>query len=143
MAKIEQRNTTRNQSTLDIAHNRVFVGDNAYEEAEFLNNSGAELELLPGTLVLRNAAGQVVPAVDDATLANVIGIVTEESTAVVADAGTLNINFGYAGKVNEAFLVLPGAATLDTVHANKTVRDHLNALGFELTASVENTKLDN
>lgn len=145
MAKVTQRDNTRNQSTVDISHSHIFMGSNGFEEAVFLNNTGAELTLKPGSLVLRNGAAplQIIPVVADATIANVIGVIAIEDEVVLADAATLNVNYCTKGKVDETLLELPGAYTLDTVQANRTVKDHLNALGFELVATVENTKLDN
>ena len=145
MGTVTQRDNTRNQSTVDISHSHIFMGSNAFEEAVFNNNTGGELTLKAGTLVIRNAANaaQVLPAIAGATIANVVGIVALDSDVVLADAATVNINFGYAGKVDETKLVLPAATTLDTVQASKTVRDHLNALGLELTATIDNTKFDN
>lgn len=145
MAKVTQRDNTRNQSTVDISHSHIFMGSNGFEESVFLNNTGAELTLKPGSLVLRNGAAplQIIPAVADATIANVIGVIAIENEVVLADAATLNVNYCTKGKVDETLLSLPGAYTLDTVQANRTVKDHLNALGFELVATVENTKLDN
>lgn len=143
--EISQRDNTRNQSTLDIQHNRIFIGDNGYENAVLLNDTGAELTLKPGTLVLRDpaVAGQVIPAVIGATLANVIGVIATDEDNVMAIAGTLAINYCSTGKVDETKLVLPGATTLDTVVAGKSVRDHLNALSLELAATIDNTKYDN
>lgn len=143
MAKINQRDVTRNQSTLDITHSHIFIGCNSFEEAVFLNNTGADLILEPGTLMLRDASGKVVPAVDDATIANVIGVIFLEEEVTVLDGAELNVNYATEGKLDETKLVLPGATTLDTVIANKTVKDHLNAVGFALTATINNNKLDN
>lgn len=145
MAEITQRDNTRNQSTLDISHSHLFMGSNGFEESVFLNNTGAELTLKPGTLVLRNAANaaQILPAVADATIANVIGVIFIETEIVLAIGATINVNYCTKGKVDETLLFLPGAYTLDTVEASKTVRDHLNALGMELTATIDNTKFDN
>lgn len=145
MGKVTQRDNTRNQSTVDISHSHIFMGSNGFEEAIFKNNSGAELVLKPGSLVLRDAATptQVVPAVADATIANTVGVIALEEEVTLADGDTLNINFCTTGKIDETKLSLPGAYTLDTVQANKTVKDHLNALGLELTATIDNTKFDN
>ena len=145
MADINQRDVTRNQSTLDISHSHLFTGNNAFEESVFLNNTGAELTLEPGTLVLRNAANtaQILPAVADATIANVIGVIFIETEIVLAIGATLSVNYCTKGKVDETLLFLPDAYTLDTVAGSRTVRDHLNALGMNLTATIDNTKYDN
>lgn len=142
---VNQRDNTRNQSALDITQGHIFMGDNGYQESVFLNNSGADFDLQPGSLVLRNTAdaSQVIPAVAGATLADVIGVVTLEGTLTLADAATANVNYCTTGRVDETRLILPDTVTLDTVVGAKTVRDILNSIGLELVATTENTKFDN
>jgi len=51
---VTQRNATRNQSTADYEVKRIFVFDNRFVEANFKNNSGANLDLQAGLLVCRD-----------------------------------------------------------------------------------------
>lgn len=140
-----QRDNTRNQSTLDITQGHIFMGDNGYQEAVFLNNTGADLALQPASLVLRNAAdaSQVTPAISGATLVDVIGVVALENEFDVLDGATANINYCTTGRIDETRISLPAGVTLDTVVGTKTVRDILNAIGLELVATIDNTKHDN
>lgn len=52
---INQRDVTRNQSSLDITFKRLFVGNNAFQEGIFLNNTGGDVSIETGTLVARNS----------------------------------------------------------------------------------------
>ncbi len=148
---INQRNVTRNQSTADYGIERLFIFGNDFQEAVFNNNSGAELELQQGILVKRNPANaaQVIPATADETLGDVVGIVKFDGVMPVANGGTVDINYGKNGDIDENFLILPDGVTLDTFPTDgttpltKTVKDILHALGFNLNGSVQNTKFDN
>jgi hypothetical protein len=145
MAKVEvsQRGNNRSTSTLDIQHNRVFIGDNAYTDATFANNTGGELILQPYSLVVRNVAnGQIIPATA-ANLADVIGIVATLEDITLADAATLSIPYCHKGKIDETKLELPDTITLGTTVGSRFLRDVLNSLGFDLEATIENFKYDN
>jgi len=141
---ITQRNQTRSQSTADIRHKHVFLFNNTYQSAIFLNNTPGELTLKMGSLVVRNTASpaQVIPATTD-NLADVIGIVAVDDDFVLDTTETLDINYGTSGDVNENELVLPSGVTLDTAVGNKTLRDVLNGQGFYLRKTTNNTKFDN
>lgn len=144
---VTQRNVTRNQSTADYSYNRLFLFNNRYQEGTFKNNTGASYTLKPGTLLLRDTTtpAQVIPAVAGETLANVIGIVKLDGEVALATGDTLAINFAISGDVDAGLLNLPDGVTLDTVPTNgtKTLRDYLQALGFKLRESVQNTNFDN
>lgn len=147
MNTFNQRNTTRNQSTVDYRRRRIFIFDNRYQEAIFKNTTAGELVLKPGSLVLRDTAvaGQVKPAVDDDTIIDTIGILKLDEELTVPAGATISVNFCISGYVDETHIELPGAATLEKIVTgdSKTLRDHLHALGFHLQASVDNTKYDN
>lgn len=144
---VTQRDATRNQSTADYNCKRIFLFDNNYQDVVFKNNTAGDLVLKPGSLVLRDTAtpSQVIPAVAGATLANVIGIVNIEEEVTLAAGATLNISMAISGEVDETHLELPDTVTLDAVPTSgtKSLRDYLQALGFSLKASVNNTKYDN
>ena len=140
-----QRDITRNQSAFDVSHRHIFLFDNRYADTTFRNNTAGELTLEPGSLVLRDTgdATKVIPAITGATLADVIGIVSIESSIVLAAGEEANITYCFSGTVNKDYLVLPGADTLETLVGNKTVSDILQALGLDLQGSTEHTKFDN
>lgn len=148
---INQRNVTRNQSTADYSLKRLFIFGNDFQEAVFNNNSGGDLTIKEGILVKRNPndATQVIPAVDDETLGDVVGIVKFDGKMTLSNGETLDINYGKNGDIDETYLELPDGVTLDTFPTDgttpltKTVKDILHALGFNLNGSVQNTKFDN
>lgn len=143
-----QRNATRNQSTVDYSREQVFIFGNRYRETVFLNNSGADLEVNDGLLLIRNAANaaQVVPAVAGDTLENVIGFLKIGCTTTVLDGETINANVCISGDVDADLLTLPDTVTLDTVAGpagSKLLKDTLTGLGFVLQNVTENAKTDN
>lgn len=145
MNKVEQTISTSNHSTVQYTHNHIFLFDANYSAAEFENNSEAEATLKPGSLIIRKAndATKVVSAVAGETLANVIGITANETDIVLIGGGTSSISYATKGTINKDLLALPSGVTLDTIVAGKTVADILQAIGFRLEGSVENTKFDN
>lgn len=141
---IDQRNVTRNQSTVDFQHKNIFVFDNRYEEGIFKNNSGAELTTKPFKLVAREVGvvGGLIPVIAG-NLADVIGISTETTENTMAIGATMNINYCTKGTIAEGMIGLPDGVTLDTTVGTKALRDVLEGLGFHLEKGIENTKFDN
>ena len=95
MNKVEQTVSTRNQSTMQYSFSHIFLFDNRFEkDVTFLNNTGGVLELVPGSLVMRNAddATQVIPATA-AGIANIIGVVSTDGVIELADAATTTISY--------------------------------------------------
>ena len=140
-----QRNATRNQSTLDISYKTVFIFDNRFDSADFKNNTAGSLNLLPASLVCRNTAApaQVIPATVD-NLADVIAITGNEEILTLAAAGTLNISICTKGTIDGLNLSLPAGVTLNTVVGTRILRDVLESLGFHIdTSATEHTKPDN
>ena len=148
MASSELRDTNRNQGTLDRDFSKIFVFDNRYENVTFLNNTGAELDLLPGTVVGRiTATGEVAPL--DAGAADgsqfPIGIV-QSGIDGLADAATADIAICVSGDVVEDKIVLVNGETLDgTTISGKILRDRIGSdtVGVKLVASEELTNFDN
>jgi hypothetical protein len=143
-----QRDSTQNQSTADVSHKHIFLFDNKYSKGIFNNNTGGAYNLVPGTVVIRDAANptKVIPAVSGATLINIVGVVAGMTDITgIANGADVNITYAHGGSINSALLVLPGGVTLNTVPAGsgKTVGDILEALGFDLESVTENTKTDN
>ena len=58
------RNFTPNQGTVDRDLSEIFVWDNKYENVVFLNNTGAEANLIGGEILGRVAATQKVVLLD-------------------------------------------------------------------------------
>lgn len=140
-----QRSATRNQSTVDFQRQNLFLFGNRYSEAVFNNNTGGDLTIKAGMLVKRNTAvaGQVIPAIAGATLADVIGVLNIEGEVTLADGETLNCNYCLKGDIDAGLLTLPDTVTLDTVVGNKVVKDILTDLGFVLHNVTENSNFDN
>lgn len=142
-----QRNSTRNQSTVDYSLENLFLFGNRYQTATFKNNTGAEATFKSGFLVLRDtsAPANIIPAIAGATLANVVGILKLDSETTLADAGTTPANYCIGGDIDVNLLQLPATVTLDTVvgTTGKCLRDVLTDLGFVLKNVVENSKIDN
>lgn len=143
-----QRGATRNQSTVDYSRKQVFIYGNRYRETVFLNNSGADLEVSDGLLLIRNSANpeQVIPAVAGTTLANVIGLLKIGCDTTVTDGSTINASVCISGDVDAELLTLPATVTLDTVAGpagSKVLKDTLTGLGFVLQNVTENSQTDN
>ncbi len=147
MTDLNQRDSTKNQSTVDYSQRKIFLFNNRYQKGIFKNNTAGELVLKPGSLVLRNLVTptQLIPAVAGATLVSVIGIVKLDGEIALAAGGTLDINFGISGDIDENELALPEGVTLDTIptEGSQTLRDILQSRGFVLAGATENTKYDN
>lgn len=148
MTDINQRDNTKNQSSLDISHKHIFLFDNQYDDVVFNNNTGSAFELKPGLVVIRdtNNPTKVIPAVTGATLANIVGVISvDDSIADIADGADVNATYCHGGTINKDLLILPDGVTLATVPVagGKTVGDILKGLGFTLESVTENTKSDN
>jgi len=143
--KYNERNVTSAQSTLDISTEVVFLFDNKYQSATFLNNTGAALDLEQGILVRRDIAnaGQVIPAIAGATLANVIGVLRVTNAETLAIAGTAKVSYAIQGELDSGLLVLPAGVTLDTTVGAKHLKDILTGIGFDPRPVTELTSYDN
>lgn len=145
--KIEatQRNANRSQSTVDFQRNNIFTFGSRFYETVYLNNTGGDLTIKAGSLVLRDIAndGQTKPAIAGATLVDVIGILAHEGESTLTDTETIQTNYAIGGNIDASLLIFPATVSLDTVVGNKTVKDILTDLGFVLENVTENTKFDN
>lgn len=143
---VEQVNNTQNQSMAKYTHNHIFLGNNDYDEKVLTNTAqSAEITLKTGQLIMKSGAS-VVDVLDlAANIANVVGILTMGDDVALADDASLDVNIAIRGDIAEEQIILPAAITLDTVIPTtlRTLRDHLNSLGFHLIAGTENTKFDN
>lgn len=135
---INQRNVTRNQSTADYSSKCIFLFDNRFMPIEL--TLGAETELKEGMLVASTSSGTFIPATD-ANLADVVGILKMDGD-FTAPAGTINVNIGTKGTIDETGLELPGAVTLDTAVGNKPLRMVLEGIGFHMEHTIEHTDFE-
>lgn len=136
-----------NFAIIDYDLREIFVRDNLFEEGEFLNDTGALASFAAGTLLGRlSGTGQLVvlesAAADGSQFP--VGVLAEPITDL-ADAGTQVVSMCINGDVAEDFLVLQGGDTLDTVIADRQIRDRIKAdtLGVRLVAGDELTDFDN
>jgi hypothetical protein len=142
-----QRNATRNQSTADFQRKNIFTFGNRYSEAVFLNNSGANLTVEAGILVMRNTAAVsnktvLVPVTAD-TLAKTVGILNVDGSVEMINAEEINCNLCISGDIDASLLSLPATVTLNTVVGDKLLKDVLTDLGFVLNNVTENSNFDN
>lgn len=140
-----QRDATRNQSTVDITRKNIFTYGNRYRTAIFSNNTGADLIIDSGSLVLRHAslADTIIPAIAGATLANVIGVLYVDGPLTLANGATANVNYCISGDVDGGLLTLPATVTLDTVVGAKALKDILTDLGIVTNVVTEISKTGN
>jgi hypothetical protein len=145
MINVNQTNVTRNQSTATYEKKKVFIFDNRYIEGNIYNASEEDpIVFKPFSLVRRNTTNNhFIPAISGATLADVIGISTNDSDITVEAEGTAYINVCTKGTIDSQYLSLPSGVTLDTTVGNKKLRDVLEAIGFHFEVGVEHTKFDN
>lgn len=143
--KATQRDATRNQSTVDFQRKNIFLYGNRNTPVVFKNNTGADLDIEAGLLLIRNSADatQVIPAIAGATLVNVIGFLNIEGKNTLADGETINANLCLNGDIDSSLITLPATVTLDTVTSGKALKDTLTALGFVLHNVIEGSKFAN
>ena len=147
MTKISatQRNETRNQSTVDFQRKNIFLYGNRHATVVFNNNTGGDLDVEAGILLIRNPANaaEVIPAIAGATLVNVIGFLNIEGIVTLADAETINANLCISGDIDSGLITLPDTVTLNTITDGKTLNDTLTALGFVMKNVTEGSKFAN
>ena len=139
------RGDSRNQSTADYSRQSLFVFGNRYYETTAKNTAVADVTMEEGILVMRDAAdtANVVPIVLTADLPKCIGIAAVNGEVVLAQNETTNINYATSGDVDGALLVLPEVSTLVTLVGDRTLKDLLTSLGFNVLNVTENSKFDN
>mgnify|MGYP006439682769 CR=1 FL=1 len=137
----DQRNATRNQSTLDYRLINLFLYGNRYSEAVLKNETVNSQDAKLGHLVVRGTDG-VLNIAGTANLADVVGVLFLEDQTLAA-AEEVNVNYAISGDIDGRLLQLPGSKTLDSAVGNKTLKDVLHSLGFVVKDSVEHFKIDN
>lgn len=143
--KTEQRNVTRNQSTLDFQRKNIFTFANRYRNITFKNNTGAEKTFEDGLLLIRDAANpsDVIPAVVGSTLNQIVGILNLGGSKTFAIGETATTNMAISGDIDGGLVTLPATVTYDTVTGGITLKDRLTGLGFVINNVSEITKFDN
>jgi hypothetical protein len=142
------RSTTRNQVTVDYEYEVTFLYENRYlNNQAVLNNTGATITLVNGTVLGRIAATNKLVPLDPAGADGSqypVGVY-KGGDLELADAAEDVCTICIAGSVNENKLDFVVATTLDAVIELKTVRDRIAAdtAGIILVLSDELSNYDN
>lgn len=102
---VNQRNVTRNQSTADYSRKEIFLFDNRFSSGVFHNNSGGDLEIESGMLVVRSAG-----TLETADFAFVAGL-TAAQTIIIAGLTYTSTGVTTAAQLANAFANLQDGAT--------------------------------
>lgn len=144
------RGSNRNTSTADYQVNEIFTYGNRFYSSTLKHIDAAPLTLETGILVKRHIADptkvEPIIAATAAELGKVIGIVSYTGELVLNQNDEANINYAHNGEIDGGLLVLPGAATLDTlvtVAGDITLKDKLTSLGFIVNTVTEQKDFDN
>ena len=136
------------QNNYDLS--KIFIRNNRFDQATFINNTGATASFPEGTLIARNSTtGNIVPWDNDVTANGqslIIGVLRDDVNDLADTATVENVYFCYEGDVNQSRIIFnDGAQTLDTVIAalNKRVRDVLHDIGIRPIPTTELTNFDN
>lgn len=138
--------STRNQSTAKYSNEQFFISGSRYKKANFLNSSGADIQLEDGIMVMRDTTtvSNIKPITAEVDLPKFIGFAKYTGEKTVADAASLdNVNFAINGEVDSNLIVFPAGVTLDTVVGDQTLGDLINGRGFVLTPVTELGVFDN
>lgn len=156
MSSVTNVNNTGNQAQFDYDVSKIFVWNNRYSSATFINGTGGELSFAAGTVVGRIAASNKITICDStATDGSQIPVgVLKTPIVALANAGEVTANYCHAGDVVEDKLVFSGAETLATVvtiqdsvpaatNNTRTMRDLIQSVGINIIASTDLTAFDN
>ena len=144
---IEQRNATRNQSTVDYSSKKIFIWDNHYFIGTFKNVTGAPVTLDAGQVICRASDGTLAPlAANLANAGQIVGISAYEGPLAIANNGTTEMNVCSKGTVESLYIELPAGKTLASVDTESglMIRDILERVGLHLNeGTTEHTDFDN
>jgi hypothetical protein len=112
---------TTSQLTSNFDLSQLFLGNNKFATATYVNNTGVEVTIEAGTLLGKvtkgttNADGDLLPHdSSDTEGANVpVGIAAQK--VVVANTDSVEITYAIAGDFDVSLLTLGGSDTLDTL----------------------------
>ena len=127
---------------------KIFIWNNRYKRFTLLNDSGAEKDFAPGTIMgRRHATGKVVPLVSTAADGSEVPIgILKSDVEDLADSGEIEVSICVFGEVAESKLVFDnGTDTLETVISNRRLGDRLmgDTAGVIVVPSTELTSDDN
>ena len=147
MSTVTAVNQTANQVQFNTDISKVFIGDNDYVGATFINLTGGALSYLAGALVGRiSASGNITMMKSGASDGSEkpIGILKTDITAL-AGSGTIDVNFCTKGSVAEEKIIFDGSDTMLTVVDGSIIRDLIasNSTGIRIVAGTEMTSFDN
>ncbi|QHJ82250.1 MAG: hypothetical protein [Caudoviricetes sp.] len=141
--EINQRNATRNQSTVDYSTSKLFIFDNRYKEGTYINSTAGVQTHERGTLMVRDAQGRLTNATAE-NLADIVGVSAFEGKIEATASQSFIINICTKGTIDGTLLKLPATITLQTVVGDKLLTDVLEDLGLHVdTSAKQNTKFDN
>lgn len=144
MSDISQRNLTNAQITTDYDLSKIFLLNNRYESDNWSQNSNySTLTLRAGTVMGRNAAGNLAPSISGVRDGSQvpIGILAHDVTLLAGQ--TRQVTICIDGDVNASQLIWLGGDNPDTVVDGRLMRDHLKAYGPLLRFSDRMTDYDN
>jgi hypothetical protein len=145
MSEIISVNETNNQAHFDYDRSNIFIYNNRYEVANFINLTGGILTYKAGTVLGRiSATGKVTELKSGATDGSQlpIGILATDINSL-AGSGTIDINMCIEGDVAEEKVIFNGADVLTTAKSGRIYRDWLTLVGVILKLGRDLTNYDN
>ena len=134
------------QAIINTNTAKIFVWNNRYISAEYTNSTYDAVTIPAGTLMGRvHATGEVIPLASGASDGSQfpLGVLASDYTVDAGD--TVSVSLCVEGDVVEAYVVLDGSDTMDTVISARTIRDRIGAdtVGIKLVGETELTGYDN
>lgn len=134
------------QAIINTNTAKIFVWNNRYISASYTNSTYDEVTIPAGTLIGRvHATGEVIPLASGASDGSQfpLGVLASDYTVDAGD--TVSVSLCVEGDVVEAYVVLDGSDTMDTVISARTIRDRIGAdtVGIKLVGETELTGYDN
>lgn len=136
---------TGNQLYVNYSYDKIFIGKNTFENAEFTATGGdATIEM--GTLMGRiSATGKVIPLAVGATDGSQYPVGIAAAKYVVAEDDTVTISICVSGEVESSLITFNASEDLDSVVSGRQLRDRIasDTLGIKLRTSTELSVADN
>lgn len=134
------------QAIINTNTAKIFVWNNRYISASYTNSTYDAVTIPAGTLMGRvHATGEVIPLASGASNGSQfpLGVLASDYTVDAGD--TVTVSLCVEGDVVEAYVVLDGSDTMDTVISARTIRDRIGAdtVGIKLVGETELTGYDN
>jgi hypothetical protein len=126
---------------------KIFVYNNRYDKANFVNSTYDDIELAAGTVLGKvSADGTIVPLESDASDGSQYPVGILSADVIVAAGDEIELPYCVSGDVVEDKLVLTKEGdTLQTVISGRSIYDRIggDTVGVKIVANNENTILDN